>query len=171
MTRCTITGSVSGKLFNIDIPVWNFKIKVWLWNVRINLKLYWNCFKRAFFEHTNGERSIYYITELGRWFIGENTGDFSRYVEAHSIALCLEETTDADWFEYDSSSGEFIKSESLQIRCIDDIECSCQKLDISGFEYQATRNGLYAGDGVTLNGRKCFWILMNYEIALTPSPI
>ena len=116
--------------------------------------------KRAFFEHTNAERSIYYITEYGRWLIGANTGDFSRYVEAHSIALCLEETKDADWFEYDSSSGEMIKSESLQIRCVDNIECSCQKLDISGFQHQTSRNGVYVVDGATLNGRKCYLILM-----------
>ena len=110
--------------------------------------------KRAFFEHINAERSIYYIAEHGRWLIGANTGDFSRYVEAHSIALCLEETKDTDWFEWDGNL--WTRAENIQIKCVDDIECSCQKLDISGFQHQASRNGLYVGDRATLNGRKCF---------------
>ena len=94
--------------------------------------------------------------EFGRWFIGDNKGDLLRYVQAESIALCLEETMDADWYEYDSSSEEFVESESLQIICVDDIECFCQKLDISGLKYQSSRNGLYVVDGSSLSGRKCF---------------
>ena len=88
--------------------------------------------------------------------IGANVGDYSRYVEAYSVALCLEETTSDDWYEYDSSLEEFVKPENLGIICVDDIECNCQKLDISGFQHQLSRNGYYVADGATLNGRKCF---------------
>ena len=46
------------------------------------------------------------------------------------------------------------KVDGFQLKCLDDIKCSCQKFDISGLQYQASRNGVYVVNAINIYGRK-----------------
>ena len=122
------------------------------------MKLLLNDNQRPFFQIENNEKSIYYIKKFDRWFIGSNVGNTVRNAEAYSIALCLEEISTDDWYQWNSSTKQMEKPVNLQMKCLNDINCSCQKLRISGFQYQWSRNGDYIKQNSTLNGRKCFKI-------------
>ena len=102
------------------------------------MKLLLNDIQRPFFQIENNEKSIYYIKKFDRWFIGSNVGSTVRNAEAYSIALCLEEIATDDWYQWNSSTKQMEKPVNLQMKCLNDINCSCQKLRISGFQY----NGL-----------------------------
>ena len=91
-----------------------------------------------------------------KWWIGPSTGGTARGVEANSVEICAENTADADAFEWDGS--QMLVADNLKIKCIDDINCSCQKLTIHGFRHQLSRNGDFVKINSTLNGRNCFKI-------------
>ena len=86
-----------------------------------------------------------------QWYIGSTAGGGSRGVEGNSVEICAEETADADWFEWHDE--QWTKSDNIQIKCVDDIICSCQNLDIFGFQYQSSKNGRYVLTDSLLNGR------------------
>jgi len=93
------------------------------------------------------------MARYGKWYIGPTLSDETRGVEVNSLDVCIEETANDDWFEWDDS--QWIQVESIQVRCVDHIDCSCQNIDISGFKRQSTRNGLFVAGNNTIHGRKC----------------
>ena len=63
-----------------------------------------------------------------KWYIGKSgVGSSSRGVEAHSIALCGENTGDGDWFEY--RNDDWLASKA-QVRCLDNVRC-CAALQVA----------------------------------------
>ena len=94
------------------------------------------------------------MASVEQWYIGPTAGGYVTGIEGNSVEICAEETADADWFEWDGN--QMTKAENIQIKCVDDIICSCQNLDISGFQYQWSRNGRYVRTDSLLNGRNCF---------------
>ena len=63
-----------------------------------------------------------------KWYIGKSgVGASSRGVEAHSIALCGENTGDGDWFEY--RNDDWLASKA-QVRCLDNVKC-CSALQVA----------------------------------------
>ena len=94
------------------------------------------------------------MADLEQWFIGPTAGEYVRGIEVDSAEICAEETADADWFEWDGN--QMIEADNIQFKCVDGIICSCQTLDISGFQYQSSRNGRYVLSDSKLNGRNCF---------------
>ena len=94
------------------------------------------------------------MAAVQQWYIGPTVGGYVRGIEGNSVEICAEETFEADWFEWDGN--QMTKAENIQLKCVDDIQCSCQNIDISGFVYQWTRNGRYVRSDSLLNGRNGF---------------
>ena len=97
----------------------------WLTNYqRINSKI----LLRFPYMHEDGENSFYYKGSSMKWYIGKSgVGASSRGVEAHSIALCGENTGDGDWFEY--RNDNWLESKA-QVRCLDNVKC-CSALQVA----------------------------------------
>ena len=91
------------------------------------------------------------MAAVEQWYIGSTAGEYVSGIEGDSVEICAEDTADADWFEWDGN--QMIKADNIQIKCVDDIICSCKNLDISGFDYQWSRNGRYVLTDSLLNGR------------------
>ena len=94
---------------------------------------------------------MYFIARYGTWSIGKAVGDTARGVDFKSVAICAEDIK-GDVEEFTGSEWE--KTESVEIKCTDDVICSCENLDISGLQYQRSRNGYYKADETYLNGRQ-----------------
>ena len=78
--------------------------------------------------HEDGQNSFYYRGSSMKWYIGKSgVGSSSRGVEAHSIALCGENTGDGDWFEY--RNDDWLPSKA-QVRCLDNVRC-CAALQVA----------------------------------------
>ena len=96
------------------------------------------------------------MEKVGKWFIGPTIGSFSRGMEGIPMARIsnntAHEVVNATWFELNGS--QMVPSENVQIKCLDDIKCFCQNLDISGLQYQL--NGFYTVNNSTIGGRNCF---------------
>jgi len=93
--------------------------------------------------------SIYFLTAVKKWYIGPSIGSSSRGIERIS-----NRTGNDYWYEWDGS--KWIAANQVQLKCIDQIECSCKNLDISGFDFHGLRHGLYVAQNTVLHGRKCF---------------
>ena len=93
---------------------------------------------------------------VGKWFIGPSIGSFSRGMEGIPMKRISNNTANdvvnASWFELNGS--KMVPSESVQIRCLDDVKCSCKNLAISGLQYQY--DGFYIANNFTIGGRNCF---------------
>ena len=96
---------------------------------------------------------MYFIARYGTWSIGKAVGDTARGVDFKSVAICAEDIK-GDVEEFTGSEWE--KTENAQIKCIDDIICACKNLEISGLQYQTSRNGHYIFDETFSNGRLGF---------------
>ena len=94
------------------------------------------------------------MASYSQWYIGPSAGDDAKAVEINSVEICAEEIANANWFEWDGS--QMIESKNIAFQCIDDIICTCQKLEISGFKVQKSRNGLYTFNNSSLSGRNRF---------------
>ena len=88
------------------------------------------------------------------WHIGPTAGSDFAYAQIDTIEFCAEKFVNATWYELDGSNRS--PSETLGIRCLDDIECFCQNLDISGFKHQSILNGIYVDNNLKVGGRYCF---------------
>ena len=97
---------------------------------------------------------LYYVAAAGKWFIGEEAGGNLRRAESDSMEICAESLGNEDWFEHNGE--QFIKSETVEFKCIDTIHCACRNLDISGLQYRRNGNGNYIMNNSTFDGRKCF---------------
>ena len=97
------------------------------------------------------------MATVGKWFIGPTIGSFSRGIESIPMKNLANHTANdvlnASWFEFDGS--KMVSSESAQLTCLDDINCSCQSLDISGLEFQYQSYERYVATNVTYSGRNC----------------
>ena len=102
-------------------------------------------------EHMN---SLYYVAAARQWWIGPEAGGRYQRMVSNSTEVCPEALENANWLEY--NSGQLKLSETGQLKCLDNIHCACQNLDISGFQNQQNGNGHYIMDNVTFDGRKCF---------------
>ena len=94
------------------------------------------------------------MAAVQQWYIGPTVGEYVRGIEGNSVEICAEETFEADWFEWDGN--QMTKAENIQFKCVEDVKCSCQNINISGFVHQWTRNGRYVLSNSTLNGRNGF---------------
>ena len=94
---------------------------------------------------------MYFIARYGSWSIGNAVGDTATGVQFKSVAICAEEIK-GDVEEWTGS--EWKKTESPEIKCTDDVICSCKNIDILGLQYQTSRNGYYKADETYLNGRQ-----------------
>ena len=101
---------------------------------------------------------MYFKAIRQSWFIGPTIGDDLYYIEYDSTEFCAEEFVNTSWYEKGlvSNQLELIQSETVHIQCLDDISCSCQNLDVSGFEFQLPANGHYVMTNSTIDGRKCY---------------
>ena len=93
------------------------------------------------------------MAQYSAWYISSTMGAGSRGVDFKSTAICAEEIK-GDVEEWTGS--EMTKAKNAQIKCIDDITCACKNLEISGLQYQTSRNGHYIIDETFLNGRLGF---------------
>ena len=94
------------------------------------------------------------MAEYGEWYIGSSTGSRKRGVRIQTGEICAENIENANVLEWDNSYWR--KQINFSIQCADHVKCFCKKLDISGFDIQANRNGLYTSNNSTLNGRNRF---------------
>ena len=94
------------------------------------------------------------MAEYGEWYIGSSTGSHIRGVRIQTGEICAENIGKANGFGWDGS--KWIELKNFSIQCADHVKCFCKKLDISGFDIQANRNGLYTSNNSTLNGRNRF---------------
>ena len=94
------------------------------------------------------------MAAVQQWYIGPTVGEYVRGIEGNSVEICVEEIFEADWFEWDGN--QMTKAENIELKCVDDIKCSCLNIDISGFVHQWTRNGRYVLSNSLLNGRNGF---------------
>ena len=92
------------------------------------------------------------------WFIGPTIGNDSAYILIESVEFCAEEFVNNSWFERGliSNQWELIQSENVLVQCLDDINCSCRNLDVSGFEHNTLANGHFIMTNSTIDGRKCY---------------
>ena len=105
--------------------------------------------------------SLYFVAYARQWWIGPEAGSDEMVVPewwtrivSNSVENCPEALENANWLEYWSEQSE--PSETGQVKCIDNIHCACQNLDISGFRSQENGNGRYIMSNSTFDGRKCF---------------
>ena len=97
---------------------------------------------------------LYYVAAAGQWFIGPEQGGILSRAVSDSMEICAEALEFEDWFEYDGN--QFIKSETVEFKCLDTNNCACENLDISGLQYIRSGNGNYIMNNSTFDGRKCF---------------
>ena len=102
------------------------------------------------------------------WLIGPTAGSDIAYAQIETVEFCAEKFVNASLYELDGLNS--VPSETLQMRikCIDDFQCSCQNLDISGFKYQYELNGIYVANNSTVGGRKRFTVII-YIGEMSPS--
>ena len=118
-----------------------------------------NLLRKTFTHQSDIVNSLYYMQSVGKWFIGPTIGSFSRGMEGIPTKMLGNHTAkdvfNATWFELNGSKME--SSESVQITCLDHINCPCQNLDISGLNHNQYRSqGRYVATNVTYGGRNCF---------------
>ena len=97
------------------------------------------------------------------WLIGPTAGSDSAYAQIHTVEFCAEKFVNASWYDLDGLY-QIPRSSQMRIKCLDDIECSCKNLDISGFEYQYELNGIYVANNLTVYERKCFTVITYHKI-------
>ena len=76
-----------------------------------------------------------------------------------SREICADSIDTAIHVEAHDSQWKVGTSNDLEIKCLDEILCSCQNLDVSGFDFQLTAQGHYVKTNSTIDGRKCYILL------------
>ena len=99
-------------------------------------------------------QSLYYVAGAGKWFIGDEIGGSTRRAESNSMEICAETLENEDWLEFDGI--QWNKTETVQLKCLDNIHCACQNLDISGFRHRRNGNGNYMMTNSMFDGRNRF---------------
>ena len=78
--------------------------------------------RRKTFTQIDNDNSLYFYARYGRWQIGKTTafqsGSLSTGVVLNSSAVCVEETKDGKWLEWDDS--QWFESRSVEIKCLDE---------------------------------------------------
>ena len=101
---------------------------------------------------------LYFDDKEGRWCIGPSIGGDSIAVAFLTREICADAIDPAIHAEVHDSQWQIINSSNLQIKCLDEISCSCQNFDASGFgriQSQLIR-GHFMITNLTIDGRKCF---------------
>ena len=97
---------------------------------------------------------LYYNAYQGQWRIGPTEGGDLIIARANSSEICAKALEKTDWVEFDGT--QWNKLETAQVKCLDNIDCACRNLDITGFQIQRNCNGQYELNHTIFDGRKCF---------------
>lgn len=91
------------------------------------------------------------------WYIGPSIGGQSVAVAIWTREICADAIDPAIHAEVHDSQWMIRYRSNLQIKCLDEISCSCQNFDVSGFGIQSQLiRGHFMITNSTIDGRKCF---------------